>query len=100
MKTNFGLLFEWPLKTGFTVLAYLFFSRNNDEPKYERLPNDSEDDTVDYKMRFKEEQQAKEDALRELQKERGKHRSLQNQYESLLVEYEKEKKTKESVTER
>ena len=88
------------LLDGRPVLAYLFFSRNNDEPKYERLPSDSEDDTVDYKMRFKEEQQAKDDAIRELQKERGKYKTLQNQYESLLVDYEKEKKTKESVTER
>ena len=85
---------------GRTVLGYLFFSRNNDEPKYERLSSDSEDDTVDFKMRFKEEQQAKDDAIRELQKEKGKYRSLQSQYESLLVDYEKEKETKESVTER
>ena len=85
---------------GRTVLAYLFFSRNNDEPKYERLPSDSKEETVDFKMRFKEERQAKGDAIRELQKERGKYRTLKNQYESLLADYEKEKKTKESVSER
>ena len=49
MKTDFGLLFEWPLKTGFTVYACeaRAFGKDDDDDDDDDDDNDDDDNDDD-----------------------------------------------------